>query len=804
MSESFLCSRSTSCIVPMIHKKSYRYYNHPVLTHGFMKNLPRIVLLVITSVLLAASASVGVYAQTRDAIFSNIQVSPKIYYSNTLWINVTVRNDNAGTLWATLLYQAYLDGVYWYSSSPQTIWRFGATYTWNYSQTGLSSGTHSLQFYLYWNNNGNLVLEDVSAVSGILVVNLFPSNWQSQPSPLSLQRGKNTPSTLTVSFSNGGNDIMYSPTVSVTNSMGLTISPTSQALSNLSPGASTTLGFSVSAPSSMSAGSYTVSFAVTFQDFLGRSYSQPESAPTSVVPLSTNLALTAPTTAQLGDSIAISAKLLDGNGNPVSGQSISFSVGGQMIGSSTTDFSGTASVTYTVSLTSGTYTIIASYLGSTNYGSSSTTGTLLINPLFLTVTSTIPNAQIVTVNGTAYSTDASGKARIQIPQKSTYMVAIVSPYLTGSGARAVFSNWADGATSNPRTVVMDESQTFSIITKTQYLLTLNVPSGCTSSGSGWYDSSSLANPNIPYSWGSDANARSNLVFYSIDSGSNISVTRTGSGVFTANVNMSSPHTLTFYSTIQVRLIVFGGSNVALGTASRTGDGWYDQGMSTTVSSDYVWGLVGSQSRERLRGWSLDSSPTSDVPVKDSGSFTTSPILMNVGHVVSFLSVDQFYLNVTSPFGTASGSGWYDKDSQASFSVGPTTTSAGLLRSNVFSGWSGDSTDKNSTASVLMDGSKAIVANWTVDSTPLYIAVIGAGVVAVVGVLFLRKRTKYKSSKAPTPPENEDIEKAKRDLEKERINDILKTFREKYDKGEIDEQTYSRMKTKYENQLKELG
>ena len=45
--------------------------------------------------------------------------------------------------------------------------------------------------------------------------------------------------------------------------------------------------------------------------------------------------------------------------------------------------------------------------------------------------------------------------------------------------------------------------------------------------------------------------------------------------------------------------------MSYGTASPTGDNWYDSGMSTTVSSDWVWNTVPSVSRTAITNYAID-------------------------------------------------------------------------------------------------------------------------------------------------------------------------------------------------------
>ncbi len=374
----------------------------------------------------------------------------------------------------------------------------------------------------------------------------------------------------------------------------------------------------------------------------------------------TSLTLTAPTATNIGSSIGISAKLTDHSGNPLPGQTVGFSVGGSSIGSVVTDSSGTASLTYHVNLAAGSYSIVATYSGTSTYVDSSATGPLIVEPFYLTITTTVPNAQVVSVNGVVYATDASGKARIPINEQGTYDASLVSPYVTGTGTRVVFLKWSDDSTSNPRVVVMDSDQAFSAVTKTQYKLTVQGPTGSSTNGAGWYDASTNSNATIGFVWSTTGTSRYSLSSYALDGGSGVDVTRGELSNYSCPMRMDSPHT-----------IVFSG-------------------------------------------------------------------------------VKQFLVKVTSVYGTVAGAGWYDANSTANFSVSPSSVSAGFLSYYVFAGWSGDSSAKTSSASILVDSPVTLTANWTVDSSQLYIAVVGVVVLAaVVSVVFWTRSRKH--ARPPASP-----------------------------------------------------
>jgi hypothetical protein len=70
---------------------------------------------------------------------------------------------------------------------------------------------------------------------------------------------------------------------------------------------------------------------------------------------------------------------------------------------------------------------------------------------------------------------------------------------------------------------------------------------------------------------------------------------------------------------------------------------------------------------------------------------------------------QYYVNVTSSRGQASGAGWYDEDSLAQFRLTPLVMLDG--GTHVFVEWTGDSSDSAPASSVLVNGPKNIQAVW---------------------------------------------------------------------------------------------
>jgi len=108
------------------------------------------------------------------------------------------------------------------------------------------------------------------------------------------------------------------------------------------------------------------------------------------------------------------------------------------------------------------------------------TATLILNNLQ-------PGASVI-IDGARYTANAT----IFIRQLKLGIHTVETSELNREelGSRFIFVKWSDGASSNPRTIVLSENLTISPTYVRQYLLTVN--SDYVSTGSGWYDEDKLA------------------------------------------------------------------------------------------------------------------------------------------------------------------------------------------------------------------------------------------------------------------------------------------------------------------------
>ena len=135
--------------------------------------------------------------------------------------------------------------------------------------------------------------------------------------------------------------------------------------------------------------------------------------------------------------------------------------------------------------------------------------------------------------------------------------------------------------------------------------------------------------------------------------------------------------------------------------SVTGAGQYCQGQtaSFSVSSTTVNSTTGV--RYVFVDWQGDYSGTSS-----SGQVT-----MNASKTVTAVYKTQYLLTVKSQFGSTTGSGWYDANSNTTVALNPTTYDLASGVRATFTGWSGDINTQSNTAQLTVNGPKTINANF---------------------------------------------------------------------------------------------
>jgi hypothetical protein len=166
-----------------------------------------------------------------------------------------------------------------------------------------------------------------------------------------------------------------------------------------------------------------------------------------------------------------------------------------------------------------------------------------------------------------------------------------------------------------------------------------------------------------------------------------------------------------------------------------GSGWYAETTNATFSADSpVAG--GPETRYVFTGWSGDyvgDGPKGAILVDRPKNIVADYRL-------------QYYLRVKSEYGHPEGEGWYDEGSTATISASPSLTLPDGTKV-FFLRWSGDLTSSNSSASILMDKSHSVTAEWEVmrpalsNTVSLYLTLGAYGLIVTIAVvlLFLSRR-----------------------------------------------------------------
>lgn len=139
-------------------------------------------------------------------------------------------------------------------------------------------------------------------------------------------------------------------------------------------------------------------------------------------------------------------------------------------------------------------------------------------------------------------------------------------------------------------------------------------------------------------------------------------------------------------------------------------------------------------RERFVGWS-DNVTDAARRVTLGNNFTLTPVYKT-----------QYFLNVSSPYSSTIGGGWYFRNAMANASVESTVVPAegllGLLGvRRVFDHWTGDCAGAQSTCTVAMTGPKSVLAVWRIDY--MISEVLAGSLLVLLSILIAFRRRKRK-------------------------------------------------------------
>lgn len=418
----------------------------------------------------------------------------------------------------------------------------------------------------------------------------------------------------------------------------------------------------------------------------------------------------------------------------------------------------TSTLTIAGQLCSGSYTmaVTASHTGPTPGADSSSSNTFV-----MTVTPVGPPIQAVV------STD---KPTYRIGDKVTILMSVNRPAFVRltisppSGSPSIFDFTIYGASA---TKSLTASQPIG-----RYTVTVEATSGCGdfSSAVAYFDISpdtydvSVSLSGVPsqvsanllvdgQNQGTMGGSEIKKVSFKVDTTHSLSVdqyvtgeagTRYYCSQNTWNVGSTGSHTFEY----ETQYLFTVGTDPE-GVAQVSGGGWFRTGSSvqTNEAPQTLTGPAGTQ--YVFKGWEVDGAPQPGNPI-------TLTLDRPREAVAKYQT--QYQLVVDSPggLGDPKGSGYYDEDSNAEFSV---TSPVGFLIQQVFVNWEGDYSGTSPQGSITMDKPKVVRAVWTTSYTQLYMVLGAAAAVVIIAALLLlrRRRAAAGPSLKPTPPMPEEPE-----------------------------------------------
>jgi len=413
--------------------------------------------------------------------------------------------------------------------------------------------------------------------------------------------------------------------------------------------------------------------------------------------------------------VTLKARVRDRDRSPLQGAMVTFYVDDSSIGSNTSDSNGYATKTYSERGGSHNWYVIASKSGFKSDDSPAWSFTCILK-LVLEVSSEHGSVS----GGGLYVGGSEASFRVSPTNVSG-----------GSGIRYIFTGWTSdnpggyAGQDNPAEVVMNNDITEVAQWKTRYYLTVEAGTGGSASpSSGWYDSGSTVTIN--------AKPDTGYLFYSWSGDGSGSYSGTESS-YTITINEPITQTASFKPIPLYSLTV----QSQQGTVS--GEGSYNEGATANfgVSPTTVPGESGV--RHVFTGW------TSGSHGGYSGPDNPAEVIMNNDITEMAQWKNQYLLTIDSVI-DVEGSGWYDEGETTTLSV---VFPPGFLVRQVFKGWSGDIQSDSETVSIMMDGPKTVVAEWTTDYAQLYLLVGVALVVVASAVALLIQRRRMEERRART-------------------------------------------------------
>ena len=374
----------------------------------------------------------------------------------------------------------------------------------------------------------------------------------------------------------------------------------------------------------------------------------------------------------------------------------------------------------TASLSVGSHNIVANYLGDSSDSTSSSTVLIetvnqissnqqtvgsqsfvnqqsqLIQTKTVSI-DTVPRLASVLVDNTLYlPSDMPQQFNWKVGSRHTIELSDTT-IKNGVGSRYIFDTWTDQSNDPVKTVTVKNDISLRALFKVQNYLTISSDFGKVK-GEGWYDGGQIAQISISQNKIIDSDNLRQHIFDGWSDGNDkksIKTTITVDSPMTINANWKDQYYLQLTSSVP--------------GISIPGSDWYNKGDQVPLFVD-TESKVSTDTKYVFGKWVLkgDNLSIIDKPTSNSATLT-----INGPQIVEADWNKFYYVNVISPYGDASGSGFYQEGTTTNISISTTEiTPSDRQHKAIFSGWTGaDGALTGKTINVDVNKPLTLIANW---------------------------------------------------------------------------------------------
>ncbi len=312
-------------------------------------------------------------------------------------------------------------------------------------------------------------------------------------------------------------------------------------------------------------------------------------------------------------------------------------------------------------------------------------GVFVGNPIPVVIQSDAPGTSFVIVDGLWSESPYSTAWFAGEPHN----IAVQPSIVISSDEMLTFDNWSDGG-ERSHTVSISAPDTFTAHFGALYHLTLQT-SHSSGFGGNWYPAGDSALFGIGETFVQDGSSRFHFAGWN----------GTGSGAYTG----SEPYAAAVMSepideTAQWNAKYFVSLSTPRGVA--TDEGWYSDGDSAIAKCTPAVIESTQTVRFSFNRWTGTMFSYSN-PFKFA---VNAPVSLTAQWNI------EFYMEVTSEYGTASGGGWYDNGSNAHITISPTVIDSSGIVMLQFAGWTGTIDTSAAEFDMNVSSPGTLTANWS--------------------------------------------------------------------------------------------